>query len=146
MGDITDADDEANIEVQQKRKRDIQYFGYSPPTSAKKRKPGEDGVVIESKEAHNQRMRDLYYAGLIPSMGDVMSVEKADAAKLQVENKRDQDKRKGDSQYSNPTILKDDKSSNKKPQAKNSGRQIWIDVDYEAQEKVTKTSGRKDLM
>ncbi|ATZ49086.1 hypothetical protein BCIN_04g02770 [Botrytis cinerea B05.10] len=146
MGDITDADDEANIEVQQKRKRDIQYFGYSPPTSAKKRKPGEDGVVIESKEAHNQRMRDLYYAGLIPSMGDVMSVEKADAAKLQVENKRDQDKRKGDSQYSNPTILKDDKSSNKKPQAKNSGRQIWIDVDYEAQEKVTKTSGRKDLI
>ncbi|TEY78595.1 hypothetical protein BOTCAL_0047g00190 [Botryotinia calthae] len=146
MGDFTDADEEADIEVQQKRKRDVQYFGYSPPTSAKKKKFGGDEVAIESKEAHNQRMRDLYYAGLIPSMGDAMSVEKADAAKLQVENKRDQYERKDDSQYSNPTILKDDKSSNKKPQAKNSGRQIWIDVDYEAQDKVTKTSGRKDLI
>ncbi|TGO25065.1 hypothetical protein BPAE_0088g00170 [Botrytis paeoniae] len=144
MGDITDADDEADIEVQQKRKRDVQYFSYSSRTSAKKRKSGEDELAVESEQTRNQRLRDLYYSGLIPSMEDVMGLENADAAKLQVENKRDQDKRKKNSQYSDPMTLKDERSSNNKPQIENSGRKTWIDIDYEAQNKRTKTNRRED--
>ncbi|TGO53875.1 hypothetical protein BCON_0116g00190 [Botryotinia convoluta] len=141
MGDIND---EANIEVQQKRKRHVQYFDHSPRTSAKKRKSGRDELAVESEQARNQRLRDLYYSGLIPSMGDVMGLEKADAAKLQVENKRDQDKRKGNAQYSDPMALGDQKPSNNHPQPENSGRQAWIDIDYEAHDKRTKTNRRKE--
>ncbi|KAF7882758.1 uncharacterized protein EAF02_006121 [Botrytis sinoallii] len=137
MGDITDADDEADIEVQQKRKRDVQYFDYAPCKPAKKRKSSENKLAGESEQARNQRLRDLYYSGLIASMEDVTGLEKADAAKLQVENKRDQDTRKGNSQYSDPMILKDEMSSNNKPQTENSERKIRVDIDHEAQDTGT---------
>lgn len=140
---IADADDGADIEVQQKRKRDVQYFDHSPRTSVKKRKSGKGGLAVESEQARKQRLRDLYYSGLIPSMEDATSLEKADAAKLQVEDKRGQDTQKGNSQYSGPMILKDEKSIDNKPQTKNSGRKTWIDVDYEAQDKRLKTNQRE---
>ncbi|KAF7932446.1 uncharacterized protein EAE98_003745 [Botrytis deweyae] len=143
MGDITDADDEADIEVQQKRKRDVQYFDYAPRKPAKKRKPSENKLDGESKQARNQRLRDLYYSGLIASMEDVTGLEKADAAKLHVENKRDQDTRKGSSQYSDPMILKDEMSSNNKPQTENSERKIRIDIDHEAQDTRTVKNKRE---
>ncbi|TGO15526.1 hypothetical protein BTUL_0039g00430 [Botrytis tulipae] len=142
MGNITNADDKADIEVQQKRKRDVQYFDHSPRTSVKKIKSGENKLAVESKQARNQRLRDLYYSGLIPSMEDATVLEKADAAKLQVEDKRGQDTQKGSPQYSESMMLKDEKSSDIKPQTKTSGRKIWIDVDYEAQEKHLKTNRR----
>ncbi|KAF5869272.1 uncharacterized protein Bfra_011080 [Botrytis fragariae] len=144
MGDVTDAYDEADIEVQQKRKRDVQYFDHSPRTSAKKRKSGENKLAVESEQARNQRLRDLYYSGLIPSMEDAMGLEKADAATLKVDNKRDQDKRKANSQYTDLMTLKDEISSNNKPQAESSGRKAWIDIDFEAQGKRTKTNRRGD--
>ncbi|KAF7866885.1 hypothetical protein EAF04_005726 [Stromatinia cepivora] len=88
--DAAASGDEADIETQQKRKRDVQYFGLSPDMDAKKRKSGEDKLEVESQEARNKRMRDLYYAGLIPSM----DVERSDGAELQFENHEDQNKYK----------------------------------------------------
>ncbi|TGO35750.1 hypothetical protein BHYA_0147g00150 [Botrytis hyacinthi] len=149
MKSTTDANDEADIKLQQKRKRDVQYFDHSPRTSVKKIKSGkgelavESGQAVENKQTRNQRLRDLYYSGLIPSIEDVMVLEKAGATKLQVEDKRGQDTRKGSSQYSNPLTLKDGKSGNNKPQTKSSGRKTWIDVDYEAQEKRLKNNRRE---
>ncbi|KAF7940767.1 uncharacterized protein EAE97_006953 [Botrytis byssoidea] len=142
MRNITNADDKADVEVQQKQKRDVQYFDYSPRTSVKKIKSGENKLAVESEQARNQRLRDLYYSGLIPSMDDATILEKADAAKLQVEDKRGQDTQKGNPQYSESMVLKDEKSSDDKPQTKTSGRKIWIDVDYEAQDKHLKTNRR----
>ncbi|KAF7946558.1 hypothetical protein EAE96_009554 [Botrytis aclada] len=145
MGDITDADDEAGVEVKQKRKREVQYFDYPPRISTKMRNSGEDELVVETAEARRQRIRDLYYSGLIPSMEDAMGLEKADAAKLQVENNRVQDTRKGASQYSDPMALKDEKSSNNKPHAESSERKAWIDIDHQAHKKRTAADRRKDI-
>ncbi|TGO67768.1 hypothetical protein BOTNAR_0036g00450 [Botryotinia narcissicola] len=142
MGNIRNANDKADIDVQQKRKRDVQYFDHSPRTSVKKMKSGENKLAVESEQARNQRLRDLYYSGLIPSIKDATVLEKADAAKLQVEDNRGQDTRKSNPQYSNPMISKDEKSSDDKLQNKTSGRKTWIDVDYEAQDKHLKTNRR----
>ncbi|KAF7905112.1 uncharacterized protein EAF01_005633 [Botrytis porri] len=143
MGDILDVDEDADIKVQQKRKRDVQYLDHSPRMSAKKRKSGENKMAVESERARNQRLRTLYYSGLIPSMEYATGLEKADAAKLQVENKQDQDKRKDNSQYSEPITSKDEMSSNNKPQAQSSVRKSWIDIDFEAQDILTKTNRRE---
>ncbi|CAD6450193.1 85bf5719-38e4-48bf-a07d-174dc0cd94c2 [Sclerotinia trifoliorum] len=83
-GDAAASFDKTDNESHQKTKRKDHYSRLYPDMDDKKRKSGEDKLEVESQEALNKRTRDLYYAGLIPSMG----------AELQIENHEDQNKHK----------------------------------------------------
>lgn len=122
------SDDEAVIEAQQKRKRDVQYSDMFPNIDVKKRKVDEERLEVESPESRKNRMRDLYYAGLASSMGS----EQSEGAEIQVENDEDQEKRQDDPQPPALPTIHDEGLDNDEVQADNSRSQLWIDFDYEA--------------